>query len=63
MSDEVLALILTVATLVFLFLWVPTLDICNDRCQRLLGRRSRPAAELPAPEIVTVPEIVAVQHA
>lgn len=46
MSDEVLALILALIILVALFLWVPTLDVCNDRCQKLLRGRTRQQAEV-----------------
>ncbi len=46
MSDEVLAPILTVLILAGLFLWVPTLRICNARCQQILSLRStEPAAK------------------
>ncbi len=47
MSDEVLAPILVVVILLVLFLWVPTLDVCSDRCQKLLRGRTR-KAKLPA---------------
>jgi len=40
MSDEVLAPLLTVAVLIALFVWVPTLHVCNARCQDLLRLRS-----------------------
>ncbi len=47
MSDEVLAPIIAVVILLALFLWVPTLSICNDRCQKLLRGSSsqNPALE------------------
>ena len=41
MSDEVLAPIVATLILAALFLWVPTLDTCNDRCQKLLRGRTR----------------------
>jgi len=40
MSDELLASALTVIFLAGLVLWVPTLDICNARCQKLLRNRA-----------------------
>lgn len=44
MSDEILAPLIALGILAVLFLWVPTLDICNDRCKRLLlwRKKSRP---------------------
>ena len=44
MSDEVLAPIIAVVVLLLLFLWVPTLSICNSGCQKLLRGRRRPEA-------------------
>ena len=40
MSEEILAPILTVAVLVALVLWIPTLGVCNARCQSILRWRS-----------------------
>ncbi len=44
MSDEVLAPVLAILILGALFLWIPTLDICNDRCQKLLRGRTKQQA-------------------
>ena len=43
MSEEILAPILTVVILVALVLWVPTLHVCNARCQSILRWRSNRA--------------------
>ncbi|WP_263382622.1 hypothetical protein [Granulicella arctica] len=46
MSEKILAPVLTMAVLIALVLWVPTLHVCNARCQQFLrGRRSRPDGE------------------
>ncbi len=50
MSDEVLAPILAILILGALFLWVPTLHVCNDRCQKLLRGRTKQQAEEAAGE-------------
>ena len=47
MSDDVLALITTVAVLLFLFLWVPTLHLCDGCIQRLF-RKPVPESAQPA---------------
>ena len=36
MSDEILAPLITIVVLAGLFLWVPTLHLCDARCKRLL---------------------------
>ncbi len=41
MSDEVLAPILAIVILGAFYLWIPTLDVCNDRCQKLLRGRTK----------------------
>ena len=45
MSDEVLAPILAVVILGALYLWIPTLDVCNDRCLKLLRGRTKQPVE------------------
>lgn len=50
MSDEVLAPVIAIVILGALFLWVPTLHVCNDRCQKLLRGRTRREANQAAQE-------------
>ena len=47
MSDDALALIITAAVLLLLFLWVPTLHLC-DRCFQRLFRKPLPESTKPA---------------
>ena len=47
MSDEVLAPILAILILGALFLWIPTLDLCNDLCRKLLRGRTKQQAAGP----------------
>jgi hypothetical protein len=39
MSENLLALLVTVAIFVAIVAWVPTTDFCHARCQEYLGRR------------------------
>lgn len=39
-SEEILAPVLTIVILLALALWVPTLGICNARCQSILRWRA-----------------------
>ena len=41
MTDEILAPMIAIGTLAALFLWIPTLDICDALCQKLLRGRIR----------------------
>ncbi len=62
MTDEILAFLIAIAILFALFVWVPTLGICNERCQKLLrGWRQRKAVV--APESSAATHAAAVQDA
>jgi hypothetical protein len=41
MSDEVIALVVTIAIIALLFVWVPLLDLICPPCGRFLERRRR----------------------
>ena len=44
MTDEILAFLIAIAILLALFVWIPTLEICSEGCQKLLrGGRQRKA--------------------
>jgi hypothetical protein len=49
MPELLLSFLIAVAILAAMFVFIPMLDVCNDRCQRLFLRRPRSeAAESPA---------------
>ncbi len=50
MTDDILAVLITIAILSAAFLWVPTLELCGPRCQKFfLARRTRRENAEPMP--------------